>query len=43
MEAPPFWAHNSAPYMANKHLGMLGWETDSQSSKKLKGEVVKSS
>ena len=29
--------------MAKKHLVMLGWETDSQSSKKLKRKVVKSS
>ena len=29
--------------MPKNHCVMLGWETDSQSSKKLKGKVVKAS
>ena len=43
MEAPPFWAHNGARYMAKNHRVMLGWRTDSQSFEKLKGKVAKAS
>ena len=43
MEAPPFWAHTGALHMAKKYLGLLGWEKDSQSAKKLEGKVIKSS
>ena len=36
MEGPSFWAHNDTLYMAKRHLVVLGCESDSQSTKKLK-------
>ena len=39
---PPCWAHNGALCVAKKELVRLGWETDSQSSKQLKGKAMKS-
>ena len=41
LDLPPVWAHDGTLHMAKKGLVKLGWETDSQSSKKLKLKVVK--
>ena len=41
MDLAPFWAHDGALYMAQKEVVKLGWESDSQNSKQLKGKVVK--
>ena len=41
MDLPLVWAHDGTLYMAKKEVAKLGWESDSQSSKKLKLKVVK--
>ena len=41
MNLPPFWVHDGALYMAKNELVKLRWESDPQSSKKLKGKVLK--
>ena len=41
MDLPLVWAHDGTLYMAKKEVVKLGWESDSQSSKKLKGKVLK--
>ena len=37
MDPPDFWAHDAKLYISKRHLVKLGWQSDSQSSKKLKG------
>ena len=41
MNPPSFWAHNGALYMSMKEIAALKWSSSSQSSKKLKGKVLK--
>jgi len=41
MNPPPFWAHNGALHMSMKEIATLKWSSSSQSSKKLKGNVLK--
>ena len=41
MDPPPLWANNGPLHTAKKELVSVGWEMASQSSKKLKGKVVK--
>ena len=41
MNPPSFWAHNGALYMSMKEIAALKWCSSSQSSKKLKGKVLK--
>ena len=41
MDPPPFRVHDGALHMAQKEVVKLGQDSDSQSSKKLKGKVLK--
>ena len=41
MNPPSFWAHDGTLFMSMKEIGTLQWSKFPQSSKKLKGKVLK--